>query len=35
MRLANLFTPKIIPLVETKFRFLDKLDVGNAILEDI
>lgn len=35
LRLANLFRPKIIPLVETKFRFLDQLDEGNQILEDI
>lgn len=32
LKIVALFTPKIVPLTPPKFRFLDKMDMGNDIL---
>lgn len=35
MRINKLFSPKLIHLNQSHFRFLDKSDFGNSLLENI
>jgi len=35
MKIVALFTPKILPLTLSKFRFLDQMKAGSNILSDI
>lgn len=35
LQLTKLFTPKLIPLPENKFRFLDRMREGGDLLDEI